>query len=168
MGWGAIAGAIGSAAKTTLLTAPETPDAQKELFLQQEASKREREDLEAKAEDDRNRLIQQADDDRSDAAIKMQNIFDGGLQGMGYKPVIPTGVQQLDQHMETQNQQATAISNSQNQSQASGGGFMQTGIHSQEQIDTMSGRFQASAQKDRDAWLAGGGIQNKNKGPIWD
>ena len=48
-------------------------------------------------------------------------------------------------------------------------GFWQTGIHSQELIDTMSGRWQASAQKDRDAWLAGGGgLYDKSKGHSWD
>lgn len=177
MGWGDIASAIGSATKTTLLTAPETPESRKKLFLDQEKSKRKREDLETKAEDERKRLLQQADDDRSDAEKKIQGLIDGGLQGMGYSPVIPTGVNQVEDYVNKQNQQASAISNSQNQnidwatyhSQAKGGGYMSTGVHSQEQIDTMSGRWQASAQKDRDAWLAGGGgLYDKSKGHSWD
>tara|TARA_Y100000310_G_C20566450_1_gene755736 strand:- start:468 stop:1001 length:534 start_codon:yes stop_codon:yes gene_type:complete len=177
MGWGDIASAIGSATKTTLLTAPETPESRKKLFLDQEKSKRKREDLETKAEDERKRLLQQADDDRSDAEKKIQGLIDGGLQGMGYSPVIPTGVNQVEDYVNKQNQQASAISNSQNQnidwatyhSQAKGGGYMSTGVHSQEQIDTMSGRWQASAQKDRDAWLAGGGgLHNASKGRSWD
>ena len=177
MGWGDIASAIGSATKTTLLTAPETPESRKKLFLDQEKSKRKREDLETKAEDERKRLLQQADDDRSDAEKKIQGLIDGGVQGMGYSPVIPTGVNQVEDYVNKQNQQASAISNSQNQnidwatyhSQAKGGGYMSTGVHSQEQIDTMSGRWQASAQKDRDAWLAGGGgLHNASKGRSWD
>lgn len=178
MGFGDIAGAIGSAAKTTLLTAPETPTAQKDLFLAQETSKRSREDLEFSEETRRKDLLQQADDDRTDAEKKVQGLFDGGLQSMDYSPEIPIGVQQIEQYIETQNQQASAISNSQNQenidwstyhSQAKGGGFMSTGIHSQEQIDTMSGRWQESAQKDRDDWLSGGGgIYDSSQGRSWD
>lgn len=39
-------------------------------------------------------------------------------------------------------------------------GFWQTGVHSQELINTMTGRPRQIEQKARDAWLAGGGIQN--------
>ena len=177
MGWGDIASAFGSATKTTLLTAPETPESRKKLFLDQEASKRKREELEASEEARRNKLSEQRLTDREEWKIDNQDIVNTHLQGMGYNPVIPTGVQQVNQHVETQNQQASAISNSQNQnidwatyhSQAKGGGYMSTAVHSQEQIDTMSGRWQASAQKDRDAWLAGGGgLHNASKGRSWD
>ena len=92
-----------------MMTAPETPKAQKELFLAQEESVRKREDLEHAAEEKRRRLLQQADDDRDDATRKLQGVLDGGVLSMGYNPTLPTGVQQLHQFQQGQDTRAGAI-----------------------------------------------------------
>jgi len=179
MGWADIAGAIGSAAKTTLLTAPETPDAQKALFLGEEEANRKRENEIAKEQRAADAAQKKIDDRREYNNTQMQGVLGQTIVNPGeIRIATPTGVAELENWAAGNRPgQAGATSNAQNQnidwatyhSQAKGGGYMETGVHSQSQIDTMSGRWKESAQKDRDAWLAGGGgFYDASKGRSWD
>jgi len=123
MSWAAIASAIGGAAKTTMLTAPETPKAQKELFLDQEKSRRKREDVEAKEEARRVRLADQRKNDKDYEQRQRQKMFDDFVMGnSGYSTTTPFGVQQMNQFQDRQNAEAGAIGSMKQ------GGFYRMGV----------------------------------------
>ena len=165
------AAAIGSAAKKTLLTAPETPDAQKELFLGQEESKRKREELETSEEARQKGINEQRIKDREYHKQKLLERTDQVFLENNYNPTIPTEVEQINKYVENQNKQAAAIQNPQSQNPhgfpQSHMDFMETGIHSQEDINIMTGRMKEIEQKRRNDWLAAGS-QHKSNYPAWD
>lgn len=102
-----VMGAIGGALKAGMLHGAGGTDTS--AMSEWWASERAREDLEKRAESKRKRLLKQAETNRTNEELKVQAASDGYLQGMGYKPNIPTSVQQMYQYRDRQNNEAGAI-----------------------------------------------------------
>jgi len=97
MGWADIAGAVGSAAKTTLLTAPETPDAQKALFLGEEEANRKRENEIAKEQRAAEAAQKKIEDRTAKNDLEVRNKLSQMIVNPGeIKITTPTGVAELE------------------------------------------------------------------------
>ena len=107
MDWGSIGMAVGGAVKQGLLTAPETPKGQQDLFADEEKRKRDRADALWAAEQTRAARLQQWEDEMLEGDKRRQRAVDDVIKYRGeYSPTTPKGVTEVEEFEKRQNSDA--------------------------------------------------------------